>query len=379
MIYLPFEDPNRGFIPHLGGILPGTPPPTIVGNPHLRGGSFVGLPGYGVECAEAATNLLTDPYFPTLDNWDDLNFDNGETAAVGPQYAMDQDEFFYGLYIDVDNDEEGQSQDVTISDATEYTASVWVYVISGTLELEVDKGDTTMESIGTYATTGQWSRIVGTFTSTGTDCVFRLQSSGGAAEGYFWMPQLEEAAYETPSRVGAQPASCIYVPSPVSDAQTRWSIVCVVSPDWDHDAASGITRRVWNLFEDADSFVEVRYNESDDKWYLVSSESTESNTSSSASTHSRLDNIHIVVTCDGYNAYLYINATKSSALAIKAVNAITNFIIGAGTTAGANAFNGIIDDIALIEGTAIPEFRVKELYRQFKQSIPLHGLTDIME
>ena len=137
-IYLPFENPNRGGVPTFGPLLPGTPHPTIVGNPHLRGGPFVGLPGYGLECAEAVTNMLVDPQFADVANWPALN--SPVTREVGPQFAMDQGAFFGGLHILSDAQNEGAYQNVTLTDATGYTGSVWAYVLSGTLQLFIDRG-----------------------------------------------------------------------------------------------------------------------------------------------------------------------------------------------------------------------------------------------
>ncbi|GAG46399.1 unnamed protein product, partial [marine sediment metagenome] len=223
-IYYPFED--AALRPTFAPLLPGTPHPTIVGNPHLRGGPFVGQPGSGMEAAEAGTNLVVDPQFSDVANWP--AWATPTTREVGPQFAMDQGEFLGGLHIASDAAGEGAHQLFTIVDATDYAPSVWAYVISGRLRLFCSKGDSTYQNVSSTKIK-QWERLEMTFTSTGVGGEIYLGTIDGAAEGWYWMPQWETGTYAKPARVGAQPASRIHVLSPIAETQTPWSIACVVT------------------------------------------------------------------------------------------------------------------------------------------------------
>lgn len=370
-IYLPFEDPNRGMVPTFGPILPGTPHPTLVGNPHLRGGPFVALPGYGMEAAEAATNLALDPDFPDLTNWADYGAIEAGEREVGPQFAMDQGEFLGGLHISAGGDAEGVQQSVTLSDATDYVWSVWVFTITGTMRLRADIGAS--EVVEDSTKTGEWERLVKAATTDGTACRIILHRASEGAAGYFWMPQLEIGTYATPSRVGAQPASVVYVPSPISETQTPWSIVALVTPDWDYDTGSDIW--VFTLYEDATNYVALYYRVSVDAWRFLSIATSATDANSATSAHSRGDKIHLVITCDGYNGYLYVNGIQTGPLVMKSVQP-TSLVVGAWKPDASAAFNGVVDDFAFIEGAAIPEFRVQELYRASLRGVPLHGVLE---
>ncbi|GAG33775.1 unnamed protein product, partial [marine sediment metagenome] len=86
--------------------------------------------------------------------------------------------------------------------------------------------------------------------------------------------------------------------------------------------------------------------------------------------HVRGDKIHLVATCDGYNAYLYVNGVQAGPLVMKSVQPV-NLVVG-----GSTWFNGVIDDFAFLVGAAIPEFRVQELYRASLRGVPAHGILD---
>ena len=377
-IYLPFEDPNRGMVPTFGPVLPGTPHPTIVGNPHLRSGPFVALPGYGMEAAEAVTNMMVDPDFPDLTNW--VAWNTPTTREVGAQFAMDQGEFFGGLHIIGDAVSDGARGDnVNVGTETDYVGSAWIYTISGQMGVDFyESGGTPASHKISSTELNKWVRREIAFTTLGAATTITPYCGtlvgAGAGEGYFWMPQFETGTYAKPARVGAQPASCIYVPSPISETQTPWSIACVLTPDWDYTDGSN-WGRVWTLYEDSNNILYLYYRSDMDKWTLQTKATSSAEIYSAVSAHSRGDKIQLVVTSDGYNAYLYTNGIQTGPLVIKSAQP-TNLIIGAGTTAAGNAFNGVVDDFAVIEGAAIPEFRVQELYRASLRGVPLHGVLE---
>ena len=378
-MYMPFEDPNLSNAPSFRPIVPGFEPVTITGNPQFRGGPFVAVPGYGIEITPGSINMLASVDFPSTASWDVIGSLNA-TLEVGSQFAMDQGEYLKGIRVRAGDTNSGVSQTVTLVSAQTYTPTAWVKTTLGSVKLVMDKGDGTNVTVDTSVNLNIWERLGVSFAShwfaaTGVTGVFQVLSADGTTAFNVWMPQVERTKIPKPARVGVQPASAISVSSPISESQTAWSVMCVVTPDF---VVGNITApfSVWSLTEGVDDKISLQYG-TDDKWTLVSRVGGDDTTTTSViSTHNDGDKIHLAVTCDGLNAYLYVNGTQSAALAIGSVQP-TTWTIGIADFPE-TLFHGVIDELIFVVGATVPEFRVKEISRRVKLGIPLHGLVDTL-
>lgn len=348
---------------------PDTVEGTLSDTVHFVEGSADGLRALLTE--EAITNLVVNPSFETnTTSWSSAWGDTLSQAAPGLIG-------YQCLKIASDGAVAGTAAfiDVTVSAATTYTASAWIYVpeafSGGTPELRIYDG----AGFGTLLTqtattqTGTWERIVATGTPATTTLRVVVYSGGTPAAGeayYVDGVQVEASDYASTYCDGDQGPGYAWTGTPHASTSTRaisslvlddhvslisdkdtLTIRMVVIPQYDYDAQwPNINNNIFDARGSSDSNrIRVSYDASANQWDVTVNGSS---ILTGAQAFSAGDRIELVVTLDfdsdEYLFYIDSALADSDSSALTAPTGIVAWCIGssyASTSTGAIAIEQV--------------------------------------
>lgn len=128
------------------------------------------------------SNYIVNGLFEDDSNWTNYNFEGGETNEQSTIQVNNGD---YSRHVLVDNANEGIISDsFTIENGEKYRVNIFVYVLSGTVNITTEDSTIALNSDTQY--TGEWEQFLLDFTSSSGSATEKIiiQSKDAGAEFY---------------------------------------------------------------------------------------------------------------------------------------------------------------------------------------------------
>jgi len=343
-------------------------PSTINGVPQLRGEYFSKFGG-AMEFAEATTNLISNPQLTAETGWSKYQtFTTVEYLSISNPVGSPGVLHIVG---NGDTNDYWQYIQARTSAGSTYSHSVYLKG-SGTLRIAAYDNVSSYQDSALITLTSEWVRYTlpnKTYGVGSTDRRFfpvKALSNGG--EVYVCAPQSEAGSLCTPADIigtdGATARVAQYLKYNTATL-VDWSAGSLslwFTPDFEWDEAGGDAYLIYIYTGVSDRFL-FKYDQSSENFVVYMSDGSTSTIDAAELQFSRGDRIHLAVTWDGSNYFLYVDGVKDADLhnVVRDVTLGDNMYIGS-NDAGGTSLNGCIDELIFWKGRTLTDQEVLKLY-----------------
>jgi hypothetical protein len=348
--------------------------------PSVATGGIIGRPGQfqkAVQCAEATTNLCTDPVMGVL--WGSYGTPVvRELSTTWAKFGTSS------LHVQGDSGGDGAASGVgTLTSGVTYTLSCWAKVVSGSATLSVVRAGApyTVYATRTLGSGPDETWRATTFTMPET-VACNLVFFTGAGEGYLDGVQLEQKAYPTPLCAGDLGPGHAWTGTAHASTSTRTNALLRYPLQMYTPAAGTISlwvSRCWSdLTSNAERLCDSNVANGPIMYVAVGPPSFQFNMCGTGavggdpSAYADWEWVHAVLTWDATTVRGYVNGEEfASGAIVTACPTLTQLQIG-NRADGLRPWNGYLDDVGVwTRCLTAPE--VRAIYEAGLNGIPLLG------
>ena len=338
----------------------------------------------------AATNLVKDPSFEfgTLSTyW--ANWGSPPTRELSTTRSV---KGVTSLRLITNATNQGVSQSLTLANGTTYTATVYVYCVSGSAVLMIYNGTDFYANVSTKV--GQWQRLKMTVVAGATNTLYLGRSASGSAGEYFFdCVQVEASSFATSYLDGSLGTGYAWTGTPHASTSTRNTSYATFNPSGVIDLSNGsmsfwfqmpynagtsglsITRGLfawWNSWNTESFYTQFGSDFSGFRVVTYTGSAQQVNIYASLSGSKAGDWHHIVITTTTNSVNLYIDGVLKSTDTSYAAPAITSKTAYLGYVTA--SFGGAIAEFASFSRVLTAE-EVAALYTHGKPLADAGALT----